>query len=365
MIDKLDVRIPEFAAPGPVLAGPLEQLRKHPLPLFRPSRHYQYTCDLREPFDIDAVAHLFLRHGRKNHKVEIIDAGEKTLEEMVNIVTKLFDVTPWTLEVMRVDLAADVEGVPVHWFKDHAYVNRKQFSSRIEKSFEQEVQIVGMGRATAQTLYAGKRPNLLRIYNKLAEWRVQWLRIVSRCRRHNAGIDDFEMTDEQRYFGRLIPPTFQEYCRARDYEFKPSNVLTRIERQIGGRIPPEFATLGDLRHAHETNPFDGLRIVSGAWDNSFFPPPEGVPIRNFLAAVGYEWLKEQIGSEQLARQFVSQHANGNAKRILDCLAESLPPSRPAITLDDIHSSFRASTLPQTSKSEHCAVNLSPTYEHTK
>jgi hypothetical protein len=258
---------------------------------------------------------------------------------MVDIVTKLFNV------------------------RDHAYVNRKQFSSRIEKSFEQEVQIVAMGRATAQTLYAGKRPHLIRIYDKLAEWRMHWLRIASEFNRHNAVMEDFEMTEEQRYFGRLIPPTFEEYCRARGYEFKPGNVLTRIERQIGGRIPPEFATLGDLRHAHETIPFDGLRIVSGARDNSFFPPPEGVPIRNYLAAVGYECLKERIGSEQLARQFVSRHANGNAKRILDSLAQSLPPYRPAITLEDIHRTFKASTLSQTSKSKLSAIHLSPTYEY--
>jgi hypothetical protein len=57
-----------------------------------------------------------------------------------------------------------------------------------------------------------------------------------------------------------------------------------------------------------------------------------------VSIVRIDWmpLKEQIGSEQLARQFVSLHPNGNAKRILNCLAESRPPSQLAITLDDIH-----------------------------
>jgi len=171
VIDKLDLRIPEFAPPGSVLASPVEELKRHPVPFFRTSKHYQYVCDLREQFDIDAVVHLYLRHGRPNHKIEIIDAGEKTLAEIAGIVTQLFVVDPWTLEVMRTDLAADIEGVSVPWFKDHSYVDRKQFSSRIEKSYGKELQFIVMGSAVAQTIYAGKRPCLIRIYDKLAEWR--------------------------------------------------------------------------------------------------------------------------------------------------------------------------------------------------
>jgi hypothetical protein len=117
VLDKLDVRVSELALPGPILAGPLEELKRHPVPLFRPSKYYQYICDLREPFGIDAVVHLYLRNGRPNHKIEMIDAGEKTLEGMARIVTLLFDVAPWTLGVMRTDLAADIEGVSVPWFK--------------------------------------------------------------------------------------------------------------------------------------------------------------------------------------------------------------------------------------------------------
>jgi len=65
---------------------------------------------------------------------------------MADILVQLFQVDPWSLSLMRVDLAVDVEGVPVPWFRDHAYVNRKQFSSRIEKSHDSEVEFVGMGK---------------------------------------------------------------------------------------------------------------------------------------------------------------------------------------------------------------------------
>jgi hypothetical protein len=37
-------------------------------------------------------------------------------------------------------------------------------------------------------------------------------------------------------------------------------VLTRVERPIGGKVPPEFATVADLRDAHEIDPFTALQI---------------------------------------------------------------------------------------------------------
>jgi hypothetical protein len=365
VIDKVDLRVPEFALPGPILAGPLEELKRHPVALFRPSKHYQYVCDLRDSFGIDAVVHLYLRHGRPNHKVEIIDAGEKTLLEIADIITQLFDVDPWSLEVMRTDLAADLEGVSVPWFRNHAYVNRKQFSSRIEKSFENELQFVGMGSAVAQTLYAGKRPCLIRIYNKLAEWRMQLRKMEIQYRRFNNRMEGLEMSEEQRYYGRLMAPTFAEYCEARGYQLREGSVLTRLERQIGGnRIPPEVATLGDLRYAHEFRPFSGVHIVGSEPVQNFDSPPMEVPFRNWLAAIGFETVKVQLGSEQLARSLVLKHGKGNGKRILKSLTEAAPAQRQLLTMEEIQESFRRSTLLQTSPSSQRGVHLSPTYDYT-
>lgn len=367
MIDKLDVRIPEFAPYGPVLIGPLEELKRHPVPLFRPSKYYQYVCDLRERFDIDAVVHLFLRHGRPNHKIEIIDAGEKTLEEMARIITQLFDVDPWSLKIMRTDLAVDLEGVSVSWFQDHAYVNRKQFSSRIEKSFEKELQFVGMGSAVSQTLYAGKRPCLIRIYNKLAEWHVQLRKLEIQYKRFNESMAGLEMSEEQEYYGRLVAPTFAEYCSERGYQLHDGSVLTRIERQIGGnRVPPEFATLGDLRYAHDLDPFNGVQIMCTAPVLNIDSPPPDVPIRDWLASIGFEALKERVGSFQMARSIVLKYGNGNGKRILESLAESTPTKRQPLTMEEIRESFRRSTLLQTSPPTMSGgVHLSPTYDDTK
>ena len=363
MIDKLDVRIPESTPPGPILQAPIEAVRRNTVPIFRSSKHYKYVCDLREPFDLDACVHLYFRHGRETHKVEIIDAGEKTLEEMAFIITQLFDVDPWALQVMRTDLAADLPGVPVPWFKDHAYVKRKQFSSRIEKSFESELQFVAMGSGVAQTIYAGKRPNLFRIYDKLAEWRRHFRKIERDYIRFNESMKDMGLSEEAKYYAQRYVPTFREYCKRFDHDFHPGQILTRVERQIGGtRLPPEFSTVGHLRYAHDHNPFTALNIIPGERAPILALPPGNAPLRNWLAALGFESLKEHLGSAQMARQFVLRHGNNNGTRILESIAECAPQILSVINLEQIQESYRVSTLAQTSPIAGNGIHLTPTYE---
>jgi hypothetical protein len=364
VIDKADFRVPEFARPGPALAQVFAQLRTHPVPPFRPSRLYQRSADLRKDFGIDAIVHLSCRFGRPNHKVEIVDVGDKTLDEVAEILAQLFSVDPWTLSTMRVDLTADIAGVPVPWFQHHALFHRKQFFSQIKKSAEQELQFVGMGTAVAQTIYAGKKPDFMRIYDKLAEWRKQQRKREIECNRFNRRMEDMEMSEEQRYYGRRIAPTFKEFCRARGYEYREGDVLTRIERQIGGdRIPPDLATLNHLRFAHEfENPFKGFRLVGTDPILNVTTLPDGVPVRDWLAALGLNWLSDYFGSLQMAHSFVRRNSNGNGKRILESLEGCLAPSRQALTIEEVKASFKRSTLAQTSPPGCGDVHLSPTYE---
>lgn len=155
MIDTVHVRVQNMAPSAADMSYALEQLRHGHLDGFTPSRFYEGVGSLKEHFGIDAILHFGYRHGRKAHKIEIREAGKKSVPEMADIVTSIFDVDPWTVSLLRVDLTADVEGVPVSWFREHAFVNRKQFSSRIEKSFEQEMQFVGMGPTAGRMVPMG------------------------------------------------------------------------------------------------------------------------------------------------------------------------------------------------------------------
>lgn len=347
MLDKVDLQIPEGTLPGPLFAPLYSQLRHHLVEPFRPSRFYHCVGDLRKTHNIDAIVSLGYRRGRETHKVEIVDAGKKSLEEIADIIRQLFQVDPWTLRVMRVDLAADVQGVPVPWFQQHVLVERKQFTSRIAKGRETEVQFVFMGTAKAQTIYAGKRPNVVRIYDKGEELKRSWLKHYCDYERFNAGMKKFEMTKEQEYYGQRIPPTFDEYCRVEGFEYSEGDILTRVERQAGGdRIPDELATLGDLRKAHLYDPFQYLKLLGGEVIRPIGPPSENTSVRDVLGALGFETLVKELGSASRAVAYVKKHGKGNGKRILEGLKNVLPRKRHPLTIEEIVASYRESTIRQ-------------------
>lgn len=118
MIDKLDVKVPYSANFRPDFRFVPEEVRYSGFSSrIRPSRHYQAVIDLR-PFGLDAVLHAYFRRkGRPNHKLELIDTGEKSLDRMAQIISGVFEIDPENLGLMRVDFAADLVDVPVA----HAY----------------------------------------------------------------------------------------------------------------------------------------------------------------------------------------------------------------------------------------------------
>src|SRR6266446_1471864 len=137
-------------------------------------------------------------------------------------VEQVFQVDAEKLSIMRLDLAVDVPGISVSWFAEHTRVRHKRWLARLGVIDTSE-----MGNREIQTLYYGKRPNVIRIYNKVEEYRAQYQRIL---RRVPPGV---------------TPPTFADLFRV--FEF--GHILTRVERQMGGgRIPAAVATVGDLRN---------------------------------------------------------------------------------------------------------------------
>ena len=86
-----------------------------------------------------------------------------------------------------------------------------------------------MGTADAQTFYAGRRPNFIRIYNKIQELYRQWLKLKQRCERFNKEMRKLEMSEEQRYYGMRFCPTFEEFSLGEGFEYVQGLTLTRIE----------------------------------------------------------------------------------------------------------------------------------------
>jgi hypothetical protein len=283
MIDKLDLRVPRrapFTASFTRLYAELRAMERGP---FHAAKHYEFVGDLRE-YGFRMRLHLYCRMDKaRNHKVELIDAGELTRGEMLREVREVFDVTPSAMGVMRIDFAVDVPEVPVAWFRQTTRVEHKRFRAGLtDAPFYGE-----MGCGGIQTLYFGKRPNVIRIYDKQAE-RKQAYRTMIRRMGKGADVPSFESI----------------YGCSMD-----ESILTRVERQIGGRVPIELDSFDKvIESGTEYKPFSKLKILSqgGAidWDSNL----------SFETNCTARYLSElgRRDGMQAVDTFVSGYSKGNA-----------------------------------------------------
>jgi hypothetical protein len=318
VIDKLDVRILADAPFHPEFSKLFQELRYDPeKDPFRPSRHYALVADLR-PYDYDAILHMSFKWGKYgNHKLELIDTGMMPFSRLVNEVERIFQVDAMRLGIMRVDLAVDVKGVPVPWFQARVKANHKQCIANFGSA-----EFVEMGKSGIQTLYFGKRPNLYRIYDKTAELKQQYAKQLRKL------------------------PTGQERPRFEELYGIPEQgyVLTRVERQIGGKIPDALATVAGLRNLDNFRPFEKLRVLTGGEAE---PNPDEHTFMEYCTGM---YLRERAQREGMhpTLKFISQHSKRNTKWVLDKFAEFLPEEHAEqfINTAYLDESFRRSVMRQ-------------------
>ena len=305
MVDKLEVRIPGRASFTREFSQLYRDVGGDPK-VFRGSRLYLKVGDLRE-FDYPMLLHLYSFHGTCNHKVELIETGGMTYDGMLHEIERVFALPAATGEIMRLDLAADVQGIPVSWFHDRVRVRFKQFACEIGQYSQ-------MGREI-QTLYFGKRPNCFRVYDKLAEHRYQYRKVL------------------QKVSPDADPPAFQEL-----YGYPERGcTLTRVERQMaGGRVPEQFQTVGDLPKALSFDPFEPMEFVAAGQAE---PNPDAYKPVTWLAGMGMRHMIERDGFQQ-ARAFIN-HRGRNWNKLSKTLADFFPAAE-GITRDALLDSFRGS-----------------------
>ena len=359
MLDKLELRIPA----GTPFAKDFEigsELLRGAAFGFSPTRFYTLSGDLRG-YGHDALLHLGHRFGNHNHKLEFVSSGTKTFSELLEGIKKIWDVDPLTLTLMRADLAVDIPHIPVPWFREHARFKHKQFASQLDKANdENEAQFVTMGSAISQTLYAGKRPNLIRIYNKREEWLKQWRREVCNVKRFNRRLKGFDFSPEQIEEFTQTPPTFEEFCRAKDIALPPGQVLTRVERQIGGdRVPPQLDTVAKLRELQYYKPFENVEFLASPYFACPGPPGSETgrneSIRDHLAGIGFQQICKQRGSVQAGVAYVTKHGKGNGKRVLDSIRPywPVPDAAYKLTTEQLNAEFCKSAAKQLAVGEPC------------
>lgn len=314
MIDKLEVRVPaqiQYCREFQELYTEVRRGAKDP---FKPSRHYLAVGDLR-PYGYEAILHAHCVHGEGNHKLELIDTGRVGYSAMVSEVERVFDVNPRGLNIMRLDVAADIRSVPVSWFLEHLRARYKRWVADVGK-----IEVSRMGTLEIETFYLGKRPNCFRVYNKIAELKHQYARLKS---------------DE----GAPKPP-FQEV-----YGYPATGlVLTRVERQIGGgRVPEGVATVGQLRCLAEYDPFSHLEILAGAARR---PNPDDHDPSVYFMGRGLECAIQERGGLQRARGWLNRYTGGNAARLLKTYGAFLPASEFSLSVADIRESYQESVRRQ-------------------
>jgi hypothetical protein len=324
MIDKCDVRVPnstDFTPTFGQLYAELRNARKSP---FHSSPYYVARGDLRN-HGYEAILHMSCKYGKGDHKVELIDVGRHGFEFLTHQLSQIFDINPCNLELMRVDLAADVPDVDVPWFLAHARARYKRFHNAGAAGFEYQQ----LGMKGIQTIYLGKRPNFIRIYNKTAEWQYQYRRLEQRAVPLGEELPSFESL-----FGR-----------------PESSVLTRVERQIGGKVSEQIQfpaqnkkvkTVGDLRtHAKEFDPFTKLLLIEGRRAPQ---PSDFSQVNQYLAVMQARHLITQMGMHAFY-QWVGVHTNGNAWRWWSNYGQWVCDS-PGITAPELYERYRKSVSQQ-------------------
>jgi hypothetical protein len=324
MIDKVELRVPHFVPYTGDFSQLYRELRNDPKGPFKHSAHYLAVADLRD-YGYPVILHTHNVHDKcGNFKLELIETGGMTYSGMARQVARVFAVDVGRLELMRLDLAADVESVPVSWFERNYRAKFKRWTSSIGK-LEDPGEFSEMGRRGVETFYLGKRPNVIRVYNKVAERQYQHNRMAARAKR--AGIPASEVPTFEAIFSH--PPT--------------GFTLTRVERQMaGGRVPETLTDFSKLRNASDFKPFEPLVYIGVGKPE---PNPDNYDFNEYGVGMYLRELVEREGFHR-ARQIVNQHSKRNASRIFKRYAEFMPADGCFISTEGLNKRYQESVSKQ-------------------
>jgi hypothetical protein len=322
MIDKLELRLPRVAVLRPLVREFIAESRhfKNSARTMGSGR-YEWVTNLR-PVGIDALLHYSLKRKENDphegeSKLELLDTGTKGYSDLVAQVEETLECPADDLDIMRIDLCADMYGVPVEWFLPRLRVRFKRIAHEFGIPKYQRI-----GKAGIQTISAGRRPNIVRAYDKVAECKDQ-LRKLQRRRSRDAD----ELTLE------------------REFGISETEVITRVERQFGGhRIPSDIDCFGRLSRLPEFNPFTNIEICNGT--GAKVPTIHECGLDAWLSGSMLHQLQIEMGEQQF-RRWLSVNSAGNAARYRKRFASFLQPEGDdLLTNETIFQTYRESVMKQ-------------------
>lgn len=230
-----------------------------------------------------------------------------------------------------------------------------------------------MGKNGFQTLYYGKRPSCVRIYDKVAEriahfelWKRRETRLAKKAyaeyaeANHLAGWKNISRgvpsqpveKYERDFFQWPQFPTVQEWLSNElpqalpiDFAFGSNQqpdlipgtspaaqqplrfpVLTRVENQLGGRVPDNLHTMGEMRkNVLDFNPFERMTLVKGRVipPGLFDKDPDGKHYRFPVPTWGfYQWVYDNWDTYGAARMRQMLNRDRNGKLYIRKLTEA-------------------------------------------
>lgn len=281
------------------------------------SQHYGGVLDLR-PLGTDGFLHYRCKRDGANgdHKLELLDSGKRTYSELVSQIENVVDADIDLLEIMRIDLCADIRDVPVQWFYPRLRFMHKRLSRDIGTLKHQSI-----GKSGIETISAGQRPNMFRVYDKVEECRMQLRKMQRKTSK------DADLLTLQTEFG-----------------LDESDIVTRIERQHGGgRIPSSVTKFGELYRLSEYNPFELIQIVTR--ERSRQPSIAERGIDEWLKGTRLKELADEMGMQKFHR-WLGKHSGGNAARIMRTYADYFQSRSKQITAASIFETYRESIIKQ-------------------
>ncbi len=322
MIDKLECRLPRLTLFRPTVREfMLESRFFENSSRTMGSGRYAWVTNL-GPVGIDALLHYGLKRPENDphegeHKLELLDTGTKTYSGLVGQIEGTIEGPVDDLELMRIDLCADLYEVPVEWFLSRLRVKFKRVAYEMGNLKYQRI-----GKLGIQTITAGKRPNIVRIYDKVAEYAEQ---LKKRKRKQSFDADEISLKTE---FGISERAT-----------------ITRIERQFGGgRIPTPIDCFGKLSELPNFDPFTNIEIANGTC--AMLPTVKESGLDAWLTGTRLREMQDEMGLQQFNR-WLSTNSAGNAARYKKKYAEFLrPEGNNLVTSETIFETYRESVLKQ-------------------
>jgi hypothetical protein len=301
MIDRLEVLVPEDV-PKRTENWRIQRVRHA-----QGNSPYAHTLDegLRLALRVHYDFRVPVAKEKRHLKVDFTDTRLLSAEDLLWRLTWMFRIEEqqaYSFHVARIDFAADVQGVPVEWFRQHCLVKRK----RKPQSYEVWKKETSKGAVTSVVF--GKRPDFYRIYDRIAEKLERGADVLYR------GMN----------MGAPVP------------------IITRVERQCTGRaIPKNLATLGGLfENAATADPFPAL-LCRDTDDGPL--AADDWPPQKWLMSVGLATVVKELGEATVRARL---NRTGNAKRLFDRYSDLLHADSPGVTVDRLREIYRKGTIRQ-------------------